>query len=620
MTAPTFVKFEDLVLAPPLPALVSLLMTGGVSYLGWLLASRLRRGQSEALDIAAGFVVSAATIAALVHALALAQLSTVAVLRPLGWALAVLGAFAAVRMRTRITGAVRREAAQLWDAAPFERVTAILTVLTILGLGAAALGPPTDPDSINYHLGIPLDWLRHGGAYARTDWFCERLIGVAEALNLLGLAAGTDSLGACMQLGGLIGAAVALRALAAAPSDRLLAWLLVAACPMMAFLVPNQKPMMLPIAASTIAIVLAVRRFSDFRSSDAMLVFGCAGFAAASKLSFLLSVGFIVLIGLTAAHRSGRLLSCSIIAATAFGALMLPVLGRNYVFFGDPISPFLERFRHPPDATLLQWSHYLRTASGEATLGNLLLLPVRILGTVHPGHITTVLGLGALAFIPALGVRGAPRLLLYAALAAALASVALGQIAPRFLTESYLWAGGALVAAQGSRLKTLLRRGLTLQCGLAAAVALFGAWNLFPGALTARQRTMVLERSAAGYTEQKWLDQVLPPDAVVIDPGLYHTFTPRPFVVPDPLSIEPPQAADRALAGLVGTFGANTVVIGVNDEDTALSRLTRRCGQSLGPPGSFALAMRNPFNAHVYQLQAFRLRNCYPAPVAGATK
>ncbi|NIR58223.1 MAG: DUF1420 domain-containing protein, partial [Gammaproteobacteria bacterium] len=31
----------------------------------------------------------------------------------------------------------------------------------------AALGPVTDADSLDYHLGVPLDWLRHGGAYAR---------------------------------------------------------------------------------------------------------------------------------------------------------------------------------------------------------------------------------------------------------------------------------------------------------------------------------------------------------------------------------------------------------------------------------------------------------------------
>ena len=612
MTAPTFVKFEDLVLAPPLPALLALLMTGGIATLGWHLARRLRHERGEALDVAASFVVSAAAIAAVVHALALAQLSSVAVLRPLGWALGVLGAFAAVQLRARMLAALRREAAELWAVGRFERITAVLTLLTIVGLGAAALGPPTDPDSINYHLGIPLDWLRHGGAYPRTDWFCERLIGIAESLNLLGLAAGTDCLGACMQFGGLIAAAVALRALASAPADRLLAWLLVAACPMMAFLVPNQKPMMLPIAASTIAIVLAVRRFSDFRRADALLAFGCAAFAAASKLSFLLSVGFVALIALNAARRSGRLVACTLIAAAAFATLMLPVLGRNYAFFGDPISPFLERFRHPPDAALMQWAHYLRAASGEVTVRNLLLLPVRILVTEHPGHITTVLGLGALAFIPALGVRGAPRLLLFAALAAAIASIAFGQIAPRFLTEPYLWAGAALVAAPAGRGKTWLARGLTVQCALAAAVALFGARNLFPGALTAAQRTRVLERSAGGYTEQRWLDRVLPPDAVVIDPGLYHTFTPRPFVVADPLAIVPPQAADQALARLVREFGINSLVIGVPNEDTALARLSRRCGEALGPPGSFALAMRNPFNAHVYQLQAFRLRDCYP--------
>jgi hypothetical protein len=120
-----------------------------------------------------------------------------------------------------------------------------------------------------------------------------------------------------------------------------------------------------------------------------------------------------------------------------------------------------------------------------------------------------------------------------------------------------------------------------------------------------------MERSAAGYTEAKWLDRVLPPEAVLIDPGLYHTFTPRPFVSADPSSFAPAPAADRALAGLVRDFGANSLVLGVPPDDSGLTRLSQRCGEPLASPGVLALAMRNPFNkAPTYQLQAFRLQGC----------
>jgi len=353
-----------------------------------------------------------------------------------------------------------------------------------------------------------------------------------------------------------------------------------------------------------------VRRFSDFRPGDALLAFGCAAFAAASKTSFLLSVGFVTLVCLAAARKSGRLVACTGIAAAAFGALLVPVLARNYLYFGDPISPFLERFRPHPDPGVVSFATYLRAASGEPTAANLLLLPLRILGTIHLGNITTVLGLGALAFIPALIARGAPRLLMTAALGAALASLALGQIGPRFFLESYLWAGAALIATEPSLGKDLLRRGLVLQAGLAAVVALVGAGSLFPGALTASRRDAVMARTAAGYAQARWMDQVLPADAVVIEQGRFHAFTPRPFVVATPTSLGMGKDADRSLAQLVHDSGANSLVIPVPGADDALARLGRRCGVALAPPRSFTGGTRNPFNAQTYVVQAFRLDGC----------
>jgi hypothetical protein len=610
MTAHSFIGLRDLVLTPPLPAVVAALVTAGVAYLGWVLAARLRAPSApDGLDASAGFVLAAAVVAAATHGLALAQLSTTTVLRPLGWGLAALGLFAIARHGRRLTAASAREAEALWSTPRLERWGAVVVSLTLLGLTAAALGPPTDADSLDYHLGVPLDWLRHGGAHPTPAWFHSRLIGISEGFNMLGLAAGTDGLGASMQVGGLVAAALAVRQLAATPRDRLLAWLLVVACPTMAFLVPNQKPQMLPAAATTIAAVVAVRRFSNFGPADALLVFGCAAFAAASKISFLLSVGYVVLLGLTAARRSGRLPEVVSVGAAAFAAILGPLLARNYAYYGDPISPFLERFRGHPDPAVVAFGTYLRTAGGEPTAGNLLRLPLDILGTLDPGRITAVLGLGALAVIPATAVGGAPRLLVYAAGAAAATSVVLGQVAPRFFLEPYLWAAAALVAAPWTRAKTWLLRALDVQASATATVALFGAATLFPGALSWLQRDRVMTRAAAGYAESVWLDRLLPADAVVGAPGRFHALTPRPFVVADTVLLHPVLHTDEvALARVL--LGAGVCFVVANNGDDTYRRLGRRCGERLAAPEVFTLATRNPFNHSSYDVEVFDVRGC----------
>jgi hypothetical protein len=606
-----YLELADVVLAPPLPALLSTLMTCGVAFLGWLLAQRLRRGRPTPLDVAGGFVVAATGVAVLVHALALAQLSTRTVLRPLGWALAAAGAWAIAKHGRRVlVTAATFASARVGSRG--ERLGALIGGVTTVGLALAALGPVTDIDSLHYHLCVPLDWLRHGGAYARPDWFHSRLVGLAESLNLLGLGAGTDSFGAALQFGGYIAASIAVAALAKTRANQIVGWLVVASCPVVAFLVPNQKPQMLPSAGTVIALVLTVQRFDDFSLEDAFVAFVCAAFALSSKISFLLSAGFLVLLGLAAARRSGRLVPAVGVAVAALVVVWLPLLGRSYAFFGDPISPFLERFKPEPDPVVVGFSRYLRDMAGERTLVNLLLLPVAILGTVHATAITSVLGLGSLAFIPALATRGRHRMLLWAALAATLACLLLGQLTARFYLDPYLWAGAALAAASEGRLKRLVVGGIYVQGALAALIALYGAASLFPGALTAGRREAVLTRLAAGYPESKWLDRVLPADAVIVAAGgRYHLFSPRPFVVADPVDIHAtPSDGEKQLTSLVRDHHLTHLVYDGGDLGTTFERFTHRCRRSLTPPTLFPIAGRNPLNHSQYASQIFAFGDC----------
>jgi hypothetical protein len=495
-----------------------------------------------------------------------------------------------------------------------EKALVLLSATTLVGLGAAALGPVTDADSVHYHLGVPMDWLRHGGAYPRPDWMHSRLLGVGEALNLLGLAAGTDGLGAALQFAGLVSAAVTAAALAPTPRDRRLAWLLVIGTPVAAYLVPNQKPMMLPAAATMIAVVLAVRRFERFGRVEALLAFTCAAFALSCKLSFILSGGFAILMGLLAARKSNFLARGLGIAAAAIALIWVPQLARSFLFFGDPISPFLERLRPHPDPQVLEFAKYLHEASGEHTFANLLRLPLAMLGTVKVTELTTPLGLGALAFIPALSAKGRPRLLLWAALAAAGTCLFLGQIAPRFFLEAFLWAGAALAAAPWNRAKKLVAGGIVVQGCVSSALALLGAVLLFPGALTPHLRDAVLTRSSPGYPEGKWLDEVLPKDAVIVEPqGRFHLFSPRPFAVADPAMVDDdPAAGDELLRQLIQRFGVTHIVDDGSSHTRPYRRLEKRCGRLLVPPPSFPLAARNPLLKKLYPVEVFELRDCYP--------
>ena len=269
-----FLQLRDVVLPPPLPLLISLLLVLGLLQLSvrgacWLMGDNLRP-----VDYAAAFVCTTGLVAAFLHAMAWAGYASIPLLRSLGWGLMVLAPVELYRWRHISVRPVLQ--AYFNRASLTERLGLGVSLVITLALLGAALGPATDADSLEYHLGVPLDWLRHAGAYARPDWLHARLAGLGEAINMLGLAMGTDNLGAVFQATGLVVAMIGVTAFATTRSERLFGILCVAACPVILTLVTTQKWQMLPAAGLTVALVLMLDRERQFDPRTALLGFGCA--------------------------------------------------------------------------------------------------------------------------------------------------------------------------------------------------------------------------------------------------------------------------------------------------------------------------------------------------------
>ena len=170
------------------------------------------------------------------------------------------------------------------------------------------------------------------------------------------------------------------------------------------------------------------------------------------------------------------------------------------------------------DPVVVTFSWYLRTFSGLHTLSGLIRLPWHLVVPHGPGTLTTVLGAGAFALaVTSFKNRDAWPVLIAAA-AVACVTAAVGQLSGRFFLEPYWWGGIVAVVAPWGMRKRVLSVLLAAQLMIAAALAVYGAGVLFPGALTTAARERVLTRFAADYSLARWVDEVLPPDAgVAID-------------------------------------------------------------------------------------------------------
>jgi len=589
-----FLTLDRLLLPSPLPALIALLLGLGIAALGDLLARALRA--SEAIERAATFVIAAGAVAGAVHGAAWAGALALGTIRAASWTLAAVGAiWGLARWRPAIR-ALREGTRGVAGFGRGQRAQAILVVAVLAMLLLAALGPATDADSLDYHLGVPLDWLRAGGAFPSADWGHARLVGIGESWNLLGLAAGTDAAGAVLQWAGLVACAVALASLADAPHDRLLVALFVVAAPVIVFLVPNQKPQMLGVAGTTVAIALVARDVQRLGMRAAALAAGSLAVAVGLKYAFLLTAWPAAVALLLAARRGGSARATLGVLALAFGVLVLPLMARNWTFYGDPLSPFLERFRSRPDPAVVAFADYLRSYAGDRSLAHLIRLPLEIAATWRPGGVTTVLGIGVLA--TPFAIRGAPpraRVLLLAAGGASVAIVLFGQLAGRFFLEPYLWAGAALALSNRERAKRGFVAALTGQAVLVAAFAAVGAVLLFPGALSERARERVMLRAASQYAELRWLDEALPASARVLTFVRSRALVPRPFVSSDAIGRPGDGWGTRALVEMV-LEGTVQAVEAAEGADPRLDALEVACASRVIGPREFVTATRNPFN------------------------
>jgi Protein of unknown function (DUF1420) len=591
----SFLQLEDLLLPPPLPAIVSLLIVLGTLNLSTRGARWLKTENKTPIELAAVFLITTGLLGALLHALAWAGHASIPVLRFVAWALAALGVLELSKWKP---GKVVSLLGEYWrEGSRVKRFALIVSVITLIGLFAAALGPAVDADSLEQHLAVPLDWLRHGGAYLRSDWFTARYVGLGESLNMLGLAAGTDGLGAAFQAAGLIVALIGVTAFAKTQEDRILGVLLVVACPIIVPLITSQKAQLLPAAALTVALVILIQRFKMFDLSTALLAFGCAAFAMASKHSFLLTGSVVVLIGLVAAVQAQRLGLALLVLGGCFAMLAAPVFARNLNFYGDPISPLLERWRPDGDPALIAYAQQsLRDYGGSVTVGKLARLPWDLVVTPRPGLVHEALGLGVFGFLLGLRERGPTRQLLLAALAAFALVVALGQPTPRFFLEPYLWCTAAVAAVPSRPLKSLFFKALTVQAVLVAGVAVYLGGLLFPGALAQTERERVMTLVAPGYAEAKWLDATLPLDAVVLGEYRYRALLPRPFVIGDRFLLTKEPDWRQHLTEFVKEKQVTVLVTQYPIENSRYRWLAARYGTPLAGPAKFREAARSPLN------------------------
>ena len=181
-----FLQLHDVIFNHPFPMLIAVFIVYGMISTGAWLAELLFDSNVTIRDKILGFVVIVVFLSVFTNMMASLGLLSVWITRFVAILLVFVGIYKLPSQLIHLKITTISYWYSFKKISTIERFGFLMVFAIITGLLLACLGPPSDADSLDYHLGVPLDWLRNGGSYPRPDWFHGRLIGLGESINLFG--------------------------------------------------------------------------------------------------------------------------------------------------------------------------------------------------------------------------------------------------------------------------------------------------------------------------------------------------------------------------------------------------------------------------------------------------
>lgn len=555
-------------------------------------------------------IVGAAIVACLAHGLALLGLLTRPVAIAIAFGLIVIGVLVSARSRAKTADFLVKATRHL---AAMKRVDSALACALLVCLAALALSFPTDDDSMAYHFGVAISTLNTGQVPFAPEWFHSRLAGAGESVTAVGLAIGAAQFTPLLQLAALAGllAIIAGSAADTAPSRwRTVAFLSAVSLPVLVAWSNSAKPLLLPVAMTTIAIALTIRLLTeqepansrntpkiqtDSRQRILAVICGLALMAGTIRMNYLPSGALIAICAtLIVGRYSGYLQSALILTIAAAFIVLPPIIWKAYSFDVSVLSAALSPL--PGDLAGSQsFLEYLRTFRDSG-----IFFPFRLILPDSLGSITTTLGIGAvLPLFFCRAVSAEQRLWIVAAITAVCLVTITSQLNARFFLEPFFWGLIALSQRAEQQPTPTLRaahwitRAQVLAClGLAA----FGAVRLLPSTVGGDWHHKTMSSLANGYQEMLWADRQLPPNARLLLMTRHMSLAPRAAISAEWRKFaDADSAAALPYLDRIRQFNADFAILRLSASRTIDPTVCEASTFAVSP--AFVPATRNPLNA-----------------------
>jgi hypothetical protein len=223
-----------------------------------------------------------------------------------------------------------------------------------------SISPPTDIDSIDYHLGAPLVWFKKNGYTPEYTWLHYRLVGIGENLNLIGIYFKTFNFGQILQFVGLLLVLFFGNFFLKNNTEKNIYSILILSCPLLLFLVSSQKFQLLPAALIFCSFLILFKK-DKINSFDIFFIISCIFFSIGCKLSYIFPALIIFVFLSFKSYQLKKFYNLIIISIVLFIIILFPLYLRNFIYFLDPVSPILENLKILKDINLINFLNFNKT-------------------------------------------------------------------------------------------------------------------------------------------------------------------------------------------------------------------------------------------------------------------
>ncbi len=520
-----FLTLNDIIIHPLLSGPISLLFVTGIIGCAYTISKRFSKEEPSTPVFCTTFFIITGLIASTTFILVLLGQAILISLKILGGLICIVGC-CFIYSHFSLLFSLGKKFLHVFRSQRLTfKIDIVLILLLVLILFFICFSPPTDSDSLCYHLGFPLEILRNGSLPIRNDWLHIHLCGLGEYINLLGLAVGTDNLGSLFQFIGMLIICLLFLTELKSKKDKLLSLMLFLSTPILLFFVPSQKPQLIGVAA-IFTVLITFTPDKVCTKKKLFLTIGTLFFALSLKYSFYI---FGSILWLYLGYRAIRhtLVRPFLLYSFIFYMIFLfPIHVTNTLAYSDPISPLGK-------ALLFSTSHfhehnfYVLLKSFKEGFG----LPLGLLIPSSFGSISTTLGIGVLLILFIKKTNRSYRSFQYLFLLGMIFNWLFGQRTSRFYLEAYclsiiLFSVSPVIRAGINSFIHIVR----IQLVITILLATLGVYTLFPGSFSFAKRDTVLTKSAYEYSAMRWLDSILPKNAFIISEFHTTAFLPRPFI------------------------------------------------------------------------------------------